>query len=131
MGMSTAIFKKNDLVMNTQGRFTGKRGVVVDVTEDRVIVAGISKFYPNKKTSKSRYAKFFKTKQTEVFVKKMNPIHLFPSGINFDLGIDTEIGKCLSNKKSKQEAKIKLTKLFNDSSKNENVKWLFDSFKSA
>merc|ERR1712146_2280 len=107
MGMSTAIFKKNDLVMNTQGRFTGKRGIVLSVTEDRVIVAGISKFFPNPKTSKSKFAKFFKKKQTEVFVKKMNPIH-FPSGENVDLGINLDVEKFFSDADVKKDSKVLL-----------------------
>lgn len=125
---TTAIFKKNDLVMNTQGRFTGKRGIVLDVTPTRVIIAGISKFYPLKKTSKSKYAKFFKTKQTEVFIKKMNPIHVFPSGENVDLGIKINLEKCFEDKKLKTEFKKQITEIFNENVKNVNAKWIYEAF---
>ena len=126
--MSTAIFKKNDLVMNTQGRFTGKRGIVLSVTEDRVIVAGISKFHPSPKVSKSKFAKFFKKKQTEVFVKKMNPIHLFPSGQNVNLGINVDIEKYFGDAEVKKDMKVKLSELFNSNLKNEDAKWIYEAF---
>lgn len=127
--MTTAIFKKNDLVMNTQGRFTGKRGIVLDVTEDRVIVAGISKFYPKVKTSKSKFARFFKKKQTEVFIKKMNPMHLHHADLSADLNIKTKIN--FENKDAKNKAKVELTKIFNENANNINAKWIFEPFQSA
>ncbi|KAF7702743.1 60S ribosomal protein L27-B [Cucumispora dikerogammari] len=125
---TTAIFNKNDLVMNTQGRFAGKRGIVLDVNPTRVIVAGISKFHPLKKTSKSKYAKFFKTKKTEVFIKKMNPLHLFPSGQNTDLGIKINLETCFANPKTKLENKKLLTEIFNENIKNDKAKWIYEAF---
>merc|ERR1711890_155665 len=107
MGPMISIFQKNTAVIHTSGRLAGKKSIVIDTLEDRVVVAGFIKLSKHQTFDKTR-----KFRKSDVFIKKMNPIHLIPS-----------TKKVFSDLKAKKEAKDLLLKTLLSYKDNPGMKW--------
>lgn len=126
---TTAIFQKHTLVTLTKGRFAGKRGVVLEADNDRVIVCGVSKLHFESENGEKK-KKFFRTKKfSEVFIKKMNPMHLIPMDKKVNLEIQLNTATVFSDKNEKNKARETLKKIFKNNLENQSAKWIYEKVK--
>merc|ERR1711890_138778 len=125
MGPMISIFQKNTAVIHTSGRLAGKKSIVIDTLEDRVVVAGFIKLSKHQTFDKTR-----KFRKSDVFIKKMNPIHLIPSTKKFDIGFEIDTNKVFSDLKAKKEAKDLLLKTLLSYKDNPGMKWFFEKTKN-
>ncbi|TBU11982.1 ribosomal protein L27, partial [Hamiltosporidium tvaerminnensis] len=117
------IFKKNMFVVMTRGRFAGCKATVIkaDENSDRVVVAGIAKV-PKFSDKEEKVLK----KRMNVFVKKINKIHLLATRYKGDTGISNiNFDGAFESPASKKTAVMQVTKVFETALINKKVPWLF------
>ncbi|KAF1894883.1 hypothetical protein Lal_00022377 [Lupinus albus] len=109
--------KPNKAVILLQGRYAGKKAVIVrtfdDGTRDRpygyCLVAGIKK-YPSKVIKKDSAKKTAKKSRVKAFVKLVNYQHLMPTRYTLDVDLKDAVNPDVLSAKDKKVTSLKETK---------------------
>ncbi|KAK7290010.1 hypothetical protein RIF29_04108 [Crotalaria pallida] len=109
--------KPNKAVIVLQGRYAGKKAVIVrtfdDGTRDRpyghCLVAGIKK-YPSKVIKKDSAKKTAKKSRVKAFVKLVNYQHLMPTRYTLDVDLKDAVTVDVLSAKDKKVTALKETK---------------------
>ncbi|XP_065857183.1 large ribosomal subunit protein eL27 [Euphorbia lathyris] len=129
--------KPNKAVILLQGRFAGRKAVIVrnfdDGTRDRpyghCLVAGISK-YPAKVIKKDSAKKTAKKSRVKAFIKMVNYNHLMPTRYTLDVDLkDTVNPEVLVTKDKKVTSAKEIKKRFEDRFKTGKNRWFFSKLR--
>ncbi|KAG9441659.1 hypothetical protein H6P81_017513 [Aristolochia fimbriata] len=109
--------KPNKAVVMLQGRFAGRKAVIVrsfdDGTRDRpyghCLVAGISK-YPKKVIRKDSAKKTAKKSRVKAFVRLVNYNHIMPTRYTLDVDLKDTVSLDIFQSRDKKVAALKETK---------------------
>ncbi|XP_027170680.1 60S ribosomal protein L27-3 [Coffea eugenioides] len=125
--------KQNKAVIMLQGRYAGRKGVIVrsfdDGTRDRpyghCLVAGISK-YPKKVIRKDSAKKQAKKSRVKCFIKLVNYNHIMPTRYTLDVDLkDIVTGDCLQSRDKKVTAAKEAKTRFEERFKTGKNRWFF------
>ncbi|KAM5580212.1 large ribosomal subunit protein eL27 [Rosa sericea] len=125
--------KPNKAVILLQGRYAGRKGVIVkafdDGTRDRAyghcLVAGIKK-YPSKVIRKDSAKKTAKKSRVKPFVKLVNYQHLMPTRYTLDVDLKEVVTPDVLSSKDKKVTALKETKKrFEERFKTGKNRWFF------
>ncbi|KAJ6825765.1 60S ribosomal protein L27-3 [Iris pallida] len=126
--------KPNKAVILLQGRFAGRKAVIVrnfdDGTRDRgyghCLVAGVSK-YPKKVIRKDSAKKTAKKSRVKAFVKVVNYSHLMPTRYNLDIDLkDVVTAEALASGGDRKVTACKeIKKRFEERFKTGKNRWFF------
>ena len=125
--------KPNKAVILLQGRYAGRKGVIVrtfdDGTRDRpyghCLVAGIKK-YPAKVIKKDSAKKTAKKSRVKAFVKLVNYQHLMPTRYTLDVDLKEAVAvDCLQSKDKKVTTLKETKKKFEERFKTGKNRWFF------
>ncbi|KDP25114.1 hypothetical protein JCGZ_22649 [Jatropha curcas] len=129
--------KPNKAVVLLQGRFAGRKAVIVrsfdDGTRDRpyghCLVAGISK-YPSKVIKKDSAKKTAKKSRVKAFMKVVNYSHLMPTRYTLDVDLkDVATPDALVGKDKKVTAAKEIKKRFEERFKTGKNRWFFSKLR--
>ena len=129
--------KPNKAVILLQGRFAGRKAVIVrsldDGTRDRpyghCLVAGISK-YPKKVIRKDSAKKTAKKSRVKAFVKVVNYSHLMPTRYTLDVDLkDVATPDVLSSRDKKVTAAKEIKSRFEERFKTGKNRWFFSKLR--
>ncbi|XP_022940098.1 60S ribosomal protein L27-3-like [Cucurbita moschata] len=125
--------KPNKAVIVLQGRFAGRKAVIVrnfdDGTRDRpyghCLVAGMKK-YPSKVIRKDSTKKTAKKSRVKAFIKLVNYQHIMPTRYTLDVDLKDVVNvDCLQSKVSKVAASKEIKKRLEDRFKTGKNRWFF------
>ncbi|XP_022143316.1 60S ribosomal protein L27-like [Momordica charantia] len=125
--------KPNKAVVVLQGRFAGRKAVIVrnfdDGTRDRpyghCLVAGISK-YPSRVIRKDSTKKTAKKSRVKAFIKLVNYQHLMPTRYTLDVDLKDVVNvDCLQSKGTKVAAAKEIKKRMEERFKTGKNRWFF------
>ncbi|XP_065865167.1 large ribosomal subunit protein eL27-like [Euphorbia lathyris] len=129
--------KPNKAVILLQGRFAGRKAVIVrnfdDGTRDRpyghCLVAGIKK-YPAKVIKKDSAKKTAKKSRVKAFMKVVNYNHLMPTRYTLDVDLkDVVSADSLVTKDKKVTASKEIKKRFEERFKTGKNRWFFSKLR--
>ncbi|KAJ9139625.1 hypothetical protein P3X46_030343 [Hevea brasiliensis] len=129
--------KPNKAVILLQGRFAGRKAVIVrsfdDGTRDRpyghCLVSGISK-YPAKVIKKDSAKKTAKNSRVKAFMKVVNYSHLMPTRYTLDVDLkDVVSPDSLVTKDKKVTAAKEIKKRFEERFKTGKNRWFFSKLR--
>ncbi|CAA6661125.1 unnamed protein product [Spirodela intermedia] len=129
--------KPNKAVIVLQGRFAGRKAVIVknfdDGTRDRpyghCLVAGISK-YPKKVIRKDSAKKTAKKSRVKAFVKVVNYNHIMPTRYTLDVDLkDAITGDALESRDKKVTACKEIKARFEERFKTGKNRWFFSKLR--
>ncbi|CAA7397494.1 unnamed protein product [Spirodela intermedia] len=129
--------KPNKAVIVLQGRFAGRKAVIVknfdDGTRDRpyghCLVAGISK-YPKKVIRKDSAKKTAKKSRVKAFVKVVNYNHIMPTRYTLDVDLkDAVTGDALESRDKKVTACKEIKARFEERFKTGKNRWFFSKLR--
>ncbi|XP_050212274.1 60S ribosomal protein L27-like [Mercurialis annua] len=129
--------KTNKAVILLQGRYAGRKAVIVrsfdDGTRDRpyghCLVAGISK-YPAKVIKKDSAKKTAKKSRVKAFMKVVNYSHLMPTRYTLDIDLkDAVTPDALVSKDKKVTASKEIKKRFEERFKTGKNRWFFSKLR--
>jgi len=134
--MPAKFLKQGKVVILLNGRFAGKKAVVVKTFEDTTaeksrpygccLVAGIER-YPKKVTMAMSKNKVAKRSKIKPFVKIVNYNHIMPTryGLDVDLKNSVTTEKVYGDSKNRKVVKRQIKKAFEDRYKSGKNKWFF------
>ncbi|KAI5148633.1 large subunit ribosomal protein L27e [Enteropsectra breve] len=124
------IFKENMIVVITNGRLAGKKGVVLKALDDtHVLVAGVNRVPKSVEDhaapwEKRKFAKFL------TFIKKINVNHVLATRYKADMGLTAiNCDDAVNDVKEKQLLNEKANKMMKDAYEASKSKWLFSALK--
>lgn len=129
--------KPNKAVVLLQGRFAGRKAVIVrsfdDGTRDRAyghcLVAGISK-YPKKVIRKDSAKKTAKKSRVKAFIKLVNYTHIMPTRYTLDVDLkDVVTPDVLQSRDKKVTAAKDIKKRFEERFKTGKNRWFFSKLR--
>ena len=129
--------KPNKAVIVLQGRFAGRKAVIVknfdDGTRDRpyghCLVVGISK-YPKKVIRKDSAKKTAKKSRVKAFVKIVNYNHIMPTRYTLDVDLkDAVTGDVLESRDKKVKACKEVKARFEERFKTGKNRWFFSKLR--
>ena len=124
------IFKQNMVVVLTNGRLAGKKGVVVGQLDDQhILVAGVNRV-PKKSEDYMPAWEVRKNSKFLTFVKKVNVNHLLATRFKADVGlpsIDTKAA--IADNEAKQSTNGKVNEAMKRAMEDGKSKWLFTALK--
>lgn len=129
--------KPNKAVIVLQGRFAGRKAVIVrnfdDGTRDRpyghCLVAGISK-YPKKVIRKDSAKKTAKKSRVKAFIKVVNYSHLMPTRYTLDVDLKDAVSvDVLQSRDKKVVAAKEIKKRFEERFKTGKNRWFFSKLR--
>uniref|UniRef100_A0A915DU49 Large ribosomal subunit protein eL27 n=1 Tax=Ditylenchus dipsaci TaxID=166011 RepID=A0A915DU49_9BILA len=132
------ILKQGRVVILLNGRFAGRKGVVVksydDGTSDRpyghALIAGIDK-YPLRVTKRMGKKKVNKRSKIRPFIRVVSLQHLLPTRCLFDADFDKSVvnKENIKEPEKKKTAMAAVKKEFETRYKTEKSKWLFNKLR--
>ncbi|CAI5463182.1 unnamed protein product [Closterium sp. Yama58-4] len=129
--------KPNKVVVVLQGRYAGRKAVIVKNFDDGVagrqyghaLVAGISK-YPRKVTKKLTPKTLAKRSQVKAFIKLVNYNHLMPTRYQLDVDLKSTVtADKLESSAKRVETKKELKKIFEERFKTGKNRWFFSKLR--
>lgn len=129
--------KPNKAVILLQGRFAGRKAVIVrsfeEGTRDRpyghCLVAGISK-YPSKVIKKDSAKKTAKKSRVKAFMRVVNYSHLMPTRYTLDVDLKDVVNpEALVTKDKKVTAAKEIKKRFEERFKTGKNRWFFSKLR--
>ncbi|ORD99701.1 RL27 [Hepatospora eriocheir] len=116
------LFKQNMIVVINKGRHASRKAVILKVTEDRLLLGGISKI-PTKVEDHMSAAEKRKAVKLLTFIKNMNISHVTPTRYVSELDFSKiPVDEVVNNVVSRTNAKEIMTKVFEDAFNNEKEK---------
>jgi len=132
------IMKPNKVVLVLNGRYAGKKAVIVKQHDDgtnekpygHAIVAGIAR-HPRKVTRRMGKKKLERRCKIKPFVKIVNYNHLMPTRYTVDLSLDTKkVNRdCLKDPAKRNSAKAEIKSKMEERYKQGQNKWFFQKLR--
>lgn len=122
------IFKQNMIVVITNGRHAGKKGVVVkELDEHTILVAGVERV----PVESADYMPSWQKRRNEkfaTFIKKINIRHALATRYKADIGLaNLDFSDAVSDAGAKKSANTWVNSVMKDAYEAKKAKWLFTS----